>query len=72
MKGNWSFRGRCVNGFKFILLYILFGGVFVGVIAYGIPAGFNNFYGTYILQTIGYCLFGVAIVCLIPFLLVKL
>jgi hypothetical protein len=44
----------------------------VGVIAYGIPSGFNNFYGAYILQTIGYCLFGIAIACLIPLLLVKL
>jgi hypothetical protein len=60
-----------VNVFKYIILYIIFGGVSVGVIGYGIPAAFNNFYGGYILQTIGYCLLGMAIAFFIPLLLIK-
>jgi hypothetical protein len=72
MKGSWNFKERCVNVVKYILLYIIFGGIFVGVIAYAIPSGFSNFYGTYILQTFGFCLFGIAITCFIPLLLVKL
>lgn len=72
MHGNWNFQERLLNVIKYLLLYILFGGIFVGVIAYAIPAGFNNFYGTYILQTFGYCLFGIAITCFIPLLMLKL
>jgi len=72
MRGRWNFRGECVNGFKYIILYIIFGGIFVGVMAFGIPAAIHNFYGTYILQTIGYCLFGMSIACFIPIILIKL
>lgn len=72
MRGWWNFKNSCLNVTKYIGLYILFGGVFVGVIAYGIPAGFQNFYGTYIMQTFGYCLLGIAIACLIPTLMIRL
>lgn len=71
LRGRWNFRGRCVNIFKYIIFYVIFGGVCVGVIGYAIPAGFNNFYGGYILQTVGYCLFGMAIAVFIPLLLIK-
>ena len=60
-----------MNVFKYIIFYVLFGGVCVGVIGYAIPAGFHNFYGGYILQTIGYCLLGMAIAFFIPLLLIK-
>ena len=72
MKGWWNFKSSCLNVTKYLGLYIIFGGVFVGVIAYGIPAGFQSFYGTYIMQTVGYCLFGLAIACWIPTLMIRL
>lgn len=72
MKGYWNFKEKCLNGFKFVLLYILFGGVFAGVIGYAIPAAYPNFYFSYSMQTVGFCLFGVSITFIIPLLLNKL
>jgi len=71
MKGKWNFDNSCSNGFKFVLLYILFGGLSVGGITFGLASLIKNFYGDYIVQTLGYCLFGISITLIIPSLLLK-
>jgi hypothetical protein len=70
--GNWSFGGSFVKVLKFILIYILCGGLTAGVIGFGIPSAIANFYGKYLLQTIGFCLFGMCITWIIPLLLIKI
>jgi len=71
LAGSWNFGGRFLNVVKFILIYIVCGGITVGVIGFGIPAVVSNFYGKYLLQTTGFCLFGMCITWIIPLLLLK-
>ena len=70
LTGNWNFKDNACNVFKFILIYIVFIGVLLGGIGLGISSAIPNFYGEYIVQTIGYLLFGISMTSLIPLILV--
>lgn len=70
--GSWNFGDRFINVVKFLLIYILCGGITAGVIGFAIPSAITNFYGKYILQAVGFCLFGMCIIWIIPLLLIKI
>ena len=57
--------------FKFIVVYIIFLGILLGGIALGISSAISNFYGKFIIQTVGYLLSGICLTSFIPLVLVK-
>ena len=71
MTGRWTFDGSFMNVLKYIVVYLLFMGVLMGGIAMGLSTVTSNLYGEYIIQTVGYCLFGVSTTSFIPLLLIK-
>ena len=65
LASHWEF-GTIRNILKFLLIYIILGGITVGGIGFGISAAIQNFYGSFIVQLIGFTLFGMGITCFIP------
>lgn len=67
--GKWGFKGEYCNVLKYFIVYAIFGGVLIGGLGFGVPKAISNFYGSYIIQTLAYCAFGLSMTSFIPAIL---